>query len=59
MGLNQLIPGMNEALQLMPEGSKYMFWISPNLGYGDMDSPDLPAGSLLFFEVELIEVIVD
>ncbi|MCK9162762.1 MAG: FKBP-type peptidyl-prolyl cis-trans isomerase [Bacteroidales bacterium] len=57
MGMNGIIPGMSEGLQLMSEGSTFLFWISPELGYGDMDSPELPAGSLLSFEVQLIEVV--
>lgn len=59
MGMNGIIPGMSEGLQLMSEGSTFLFWISPELGYGDMDSPELPAGSLLSFEVQLIEVVKD
>lgn len=59
MGLTGIIPGMSEGLQLMSEGSTYMLWISPDLGYGDMDSPELPAGSVLVFEVQLVEVVKD
>lgn len=59
MGLNNIIPGMVEGLQLMQEGGKYMLWISPEYGYGDMDSPELPAGSVLCFEIDLIEVVKD
>jgi FKBP-type peptidyl-prolyl cis-trans isomerase FklB len=59
MGLNGIIPGMAEGLQLMQEGGSYQIWVHPDLGYGDMDSPELPAGSLLSFEVELIEVVKD
>lgn len=59
MGLTNIIPGMIEGLQLMQEGGKYMLWISPEYGYGDMDSPELPAGSVLCFEIDLIEVVKD
>ncbi len=59
MGMTGIIPGMAEGLQLMSEGSTYLLWISPDLGYGDMDSPELPAGSVLSFEVQLIEVVKD
>ncbi|MDD3667218.1 Outer membrane protein MIP [bioreactor metagenome] len=59
MGLTNIIPGMVEGLQLMQEGGKYMLWISPEYGYGDMDSPELPAGSVLCFEIDLIEVVKD
>ena len=56
-GVSNFIPGFSEGLTLMTEGSTYSFWISPDLAYGDNDSPELPAGSLLCFEVELLEVI--
>ncbi|MDR0971663.1 MAG: FKBP-type peptidyl-prolyl cis-trans isomerase [Bacteroidales bacterium] len=59
MGLYGIIPGMKEGLQLMGEGSKMLLWVPADLGYGDMDSPELPAGSTLCFEVELVEVVKD
>lgn len=59
MGLQNVIPGMKEALTLMQEGSICQFWIHPDLGYGDSDSKEMPAGSLLCFEVQLIEVVAD
>lgn len=52
-----LIPGMIEVLQLMNAGSVYDVWIHPDLGYGDQGNPDLPAGSLLIFHIEMIEVL--
>lgn len=57
-GLNQVIRGWTEGLQLMPEGSTYKFWIPSELGYGDQPAGGgiIPAGSLLIFEVELIKV---
>lgn len=51
------VPGFSEGLKLMPKGSKYRFWIKPELGYGDR-SPDptkLPNGSLLMFDVKLVD----
>ena len=56
-GLNQVIRGWTEGLQLMSEGSTYKFWIPSELGYGDQAMGNaIPAGSLLIFEVELIKV---
>ena len=55
-GLNQVIKGWTEGLQLMTEGSTYKFWIPAELGYGNRATGSIPAGSLLIFEVELIEV---
>ena len=54
-----VVPGFSEGLKLMTKGSKYRFWIKPELGYGD-SSPDpakLPNNSILVFDVELLDFI--
>ncbi len=57
-GVNQVIPGWVEALQLMPEGSKWKLYIPSNLGYGAQGAGEMiPPHSTLVFEVELIEVL--
>ncbi len=54
--VNGVIPGWQEALQLMKPGAKYQLWIPPKLAY-DLDSPpSIPPGSLLVFDVELVSV---
>lgn len=54
--LNRVIKGWTEALQLMSVGSKYKFYIPYQLGYGLNDNGAIPAGSVLLFEVELLDV---
>jgi FKBP-type peptidyl-prolyl cis-trans isomerase FklB len=55
--LDRVISGWTEGLQLMPTGSKWRFFIPPNLGYGDRQvSPQIGPNSTLVFDVELISV---
>lgn len=55
--VNRFIAGWVEGIQLMSEGSKYMFYIPSSLGYGNFPAGQIPPGSLLIFEVELIEIV--
>ena len=55
--LNGVIKGWTEGLQLMNQGSKWRFFIPPQLGYGDREvSAQIGANSTLVFEVELIGI---
>lgn len=55
--LNGVIRGWTEGVQLMPVGSKFIFYIPSELAYGDQKvSRDIHGGATLIFEVELLEI---
>lgn len=57
-GVNQVIPGWVEALQLMSEGAKWRLYIPAELGYGAHGAGEMiPPHSTLIFDVELIAVL--
>jgi FKBP-type peptidyl-prolyl cis-trans isomerase FkpA len=52
--LQNLIPGLREALERMSINQKVEVVIPPHLGYGESDNPLIPANSVLIFELELV-----
>lgn len=56
-GVNQVIKGWTEALQLMPVGSKWELYIPQEIAYGDRDQGKIKPFSCLIFTVELLEIV--
>ena len=56
-GVNEVIAGWTEALQLMREGDKWILYLPSELAYGEQGAGgQIPPHSVLVFEVELIKV---
>lgn len=55
-GVNQVIPGWTEALQLMKPGDEFALYIPSHLGYGPQAMGTIPANSDLLFQVQLLQV---
>jgi FKBP-type peptidyl-prolyl cis-trans isomerase len=51
-----VIKGWTEALQLMSKGAKYKLYIPHDLAYGVNEVGSIPAGSVLIFEVDLLDI---
>ena len=54
--LNQVIKGWTEGVQLMVVGDKFKFFIPSELGYGNRATGKITSGSLLIFEVALLDI---
>ena len=54
-GLNQVIKGWTEGLQLIGKGGKIHLWVPSDLGYGARSMGEIPANSVLEFDVELVD----
>ncbi len=56
-GVNQVIPGWTEALQLMSVGDKWRIACPPHLAYGEQGAGDsIPPNTALVFEIHLIAI---
>jgi len=56
LGGGQVIPGFEEGVTMMKEGSKAQLIIPSDLGYKDQELENIPAYSTLIYEVELVKV---
>ena len=53
----ELIEGLQEGLQLMTKGSRYRFWVPPELGWGRKGTGNkIPPNAVLAFDIRLLEV---
>jgi peptidylprolyl isomerase len=55
LGMKQVIAGWDEAFQLLKVGEKATLTVPPDLGYGETPMPNIPEGSYLVFDVEVID----
>ena len=55
-GLQQVISGWTEGLQLMSSGDKFRLHLHPNLAYGAGSVGQIPPNSVLVFDIELVEI---
>ena len=55
--IDQVIPGLQEALQLMPAGSKWKVYLPTALGFGEQGSGDIIGpNEVLIYELELLSI---
>jgi FKBP-type peptidyl-prolyl cis-trans isomerase FkpA len=55
-GLNQVISGWTEGMQLFKEGGEGVLIVPSNLGYGSNGRSGIPGGAVLVFDIKLISV---
>ena len=55
--IKEVIPGLREALKLMPSGSVWQIFIPSKLGYGDRRVHEVGPNSMLIFDIELLSVV--
>ena len=55
-GVNQVIKGWTEALQMMPVGSEWELVIPAEIAYGSRGQESIPPNSTLIFNVKLLEI---
>lgn len=54
--VSKLIEGWKEGMMYLKKGGKAKLIVPPTLGYGDNQLPDIPANSILYFDIEVVDV---
>ncbi len=54
--LSELIPGWRVGIPLIKTGGKIRLYVPPSLGYGDRQVGNIPASSILIFDIDLVNV---
>lgn len=54
--VSKLIEGWKEGMMYLKKGGKAKLIVPPTLGYGENQLPDIPANSILYFEIEVVDV---
>jgi len=57
LGVQGMIPGWNEGLQLLAKGAKATFVLPSSLAYGEQGNQQIPPFTPLVFDVELVDII--
>ncbi len=57
--LNELIPGFQEGIPLINESGKITLILPSSLGYGSQGTGQIPANSVLIFNVHLLAILPD
>lgn len=55
-GLNQLIVGWQEGIPLIAPGGRITLYLPPSLAYGSQEQGDIPANSILIFQIDLLKI---
>ncbi|MFO7868146.1 MAG: FKBP-type peptidyl-prolyl cis-trans isomerase [Bacteroidales bacterium] len=55
--VSELLEGLSEGIKKMPEGSRYKFWVPPDLAWGQKGSSDrIPPNAVIQFDIRLLEI---
>jgi len=58
VNMSELIEGLQEGLQMMTVGSRYRFWVPPELAWGRKGTGNkIPPNAVLSFDIRLIEIL--